>query len=81
MQRGLKTSASGIDFFVLTLAINQQPVPQLRLGDLHRNTTKNYYMEPRLIAELLDLEALALLSNEPYAPLSEAEQADNGCIG
>jgi hypothetical protein len=38
-------------------------------------------MEPRLIAELLDLEALALLSNEPYVPLSETEQADNGCIG
>jgi hypothetical protein len=38
-------------------------------------------MEPRLIAELLDLEALALLSNEPYVPLPETEQVDNGCIG
>jgi hypothetical protein len=38
-------------------------------------------MEPRLIAELLDLEALALLSNEPYLPLSETEQLNNGCIG
>jgi|GEM_PF-1410910 len=38
-------------------------------------------MEPRLIAELLDIEALALLSNEPYMPLSEAEQVNCGCIG
>jgi len=66
---------------ILTLAINQQHIPWLRPGDITETPPNCYHMEPRLIAELLDIEALALLSNEPYVPLSETEQANKGCIG